>query len=71
MFPTTFKKAVVLPVLKKPSLDLTIQDIFHQISHLPFLGKDTRKVVVLQLQRNLDERDSVRFQAWSLERELH
>lgn len=49
MFPSPFKKELVYPLLKKPSLNLTVLDNFCIVFHLPFL----EKVVALQLQRIL------------------
>lgn len=35
----SLKEAVILPLLKKPLLDLTILDNFYPITYLPLLGK--------------------------------
>lgn len=53
--PKPFKGDMVHPLLKKPSLDPTPMDSFHPVSNL--LGKVTKKVVVLQVQRILYEMD--------------
>lgn len=53
-------------LLKRPSLDLTMLDNFCLVSNLPFLGKVVNKVVMQQLQSDLDEADQLdHFQSGS------
>ena len=51
-FPTCWKSAVVLPLLKKPGLDLQIEN-FRPVSNLQFISKLVEKAVALQLQSHL------------------
>ena len=37
--PSTFKKAVVRPLLKKPTLDKEVLKNYHPVSNLPFISK--------------------------------
>jgi len=43
--PTTFKKAIVTPLLKKPSLDRNVLKNYRPVSNLSFLSKILEKVV--------------------------
>ena len=51
--PTPFKKAVVTPLIKKPTLDHNEQKSYRPVSNLPFLSKILEKVVskTLELHR--------------------
>ena len=51
-FPTCWKSEVVLPLLKKPGLDLQIEN-FRPVSNLQFISKLVEKAVALQLQSHL------------------
>uniref|UniRef100_A0A8C6VRF7 Reverse transcriptase domain-containing protein n=1 Tax=Nothobranchius furzeri TaxID=105023 RepID=A0A8C6VRF7_NOTFU len=55
VFPESFKKAVVQPLLKKPGLDQNDYASFRPISKLPFLSKVIEKMVHAQLSHNLLE----------------
>ena len=52
-FPSLFKKAIVKPLLKKPSLDSEILKNYRPVSNLSFLSKITEKVVLHQLSEHL------------------
>ena len=43
--PATFKKAIVTPLLKKPSLDKNVLKNYRPVSNLPFMSKILEKVV--------------------------
>ena len=47
--PTSFKSAIIKPLLKKPNLDSEVLNNFRPISNLPFLSKILEKVVSTQL----------------------
>lgn len=47
--PQTFKNAVVLPLLKKPSLDVEIMKNYRPISNLAFISKLTERIVAARL----------------------
>uniref|UniRef100_A0A3B3HJ88 Reverse transcriptase domain-containing protein n=1 Tax=Oryzias latipes TaxID=8090 RepID=A0A3B3HJ88_ORYLA len=53
--PQSFKYAVVIPLLKKPSLDPSILANYRPISNLPFISKILERVVVKQLYRHLQD----------------
>ena len=53
--PSSFKHAVVQPLLKKPGLDHTVLANFRPISKLPLVSKILEKVVHTQLKAHLDE----------------
>lgn len=55
LFLAPFKEDLVYPFLKKPSIGPTCLHNFSPVSHLTFLRKVVEKLVVLQLQRILDE----------------
>ncbi len=48
--PDSLKKAIVTPLLKKPSLDTSNFNNFQPISNLPFITKALEKTVFIQLQ---------------------
>ena len=50
-----FKKAVVIPLLKKTGLDCNVLKNYRPVSNLPFLSKILEKVVLKQLQKHLSE----------------
>lgn len=56
-FPAPFKHAIVQPLIKKPSLDLSVLSNFRPISKLPFLSKVLEKVICVQLQSFLIQND--------------
>lgn len=55
--PGAFKMARVTPLLKKPSLDPSLLGNYRPVSNLPFLSKVLERLVLLQLQRHLEEND--------------
>ena len=57
IFPQMYKKAVVKPLLKKPSLDQNILKNYRPVSNLPFLSKVIEKVVLSQLLEHLSAND--------------
>ena len=54
-FPSSFKHAIVQPLIKKPSLDPSILANFRPISKLPFLSKVLEKVMATQLLSFLEK----------------
>jgi hypothetical protein len=53
-FPTELRKAIITPVIKKPSLDKQQLMNYRPVSNLPFLGKVIEKVVSLQVADYVD-----------------
>ena len=51
-FPDDLKKALVTPLLKKPSLDLTLKN-YRPISNLPFVGELMERCVIEQLLEHI------------------
>ena len=47
--PTKMKAALVMPLLKKPSLDNNVMDNFRPVSNLSFISKLTERVVLKRL----------------------
>ena len=54
VYPTIFKHAIVLPLLKKDNLDVTQPCNYRPVSNLPFISKLLEKIVLVRLQRHLD-----------------
>ena len=54
VFPSLFKEAIVIPLLKETSLDLNNLKNYRPVSNLSFLSKDTEKIVLSQLSTYLD-----------------
>ena len=54
-FPSEWKRALVTPLLKKPSLDPTELRNFRPVSNLPFISKVVERVVAKQLSTYLDK----------------
>ena len=52
-FPSDFKKALVTPLLKKPTLDPEVAKNFRPVSNLSFISKVLEKVVAQQLNEHL------------------
>ncbi|KAK2922272.1 hypothetical protein Q8A73_001766 [Channa argus] len=48
-FPTSFKQALITPLLKKPSLDPSVVENYRPVSLLPFLAKTIERAVFNQL----------------------
>ncbi|KAK2915631.1 hypothetical protein Q8A73_006225 [Channa argus] len=48
-FPTSFKQALITPLLKKPSLDPSVVENYRPVSLLPFLAKTMERAVFNQL----------------------
>ncbi|KAL2089254.1 hypothetical protein ACEWY4_016153 [Coilia grayii] len=57
VFPSTFKTAVVKPLLKKPNLDYNTLNNYRPISNLPFISKIHEKAVFIQLNQFLNKND--------------
>ena len=56
-FPSTFKTAEVIPLIKKSTLDAESFQSYRSISNLKFLSKATEKAAIEQLQLYLAEND--------------
>ena len=54
VFPSVFKEAIVIPLLKKTSLDPNNLKNYRPISNLSFLSKVTEKIVLSQLSTYLN-----------------
>lgn len=52
-----FEKAVYTPLHKGPLFDPNSLDNFHPNSNVPFLEKAIQEVILLQLQKTLEEMD--------------
>ena len=52
-FPSLFKKSIIVPLLKKPSLDAEVLKHYRPVSNLAFISKIIEKAVVLQLNHHL------------------
>jgi hypothetical protein len=57
MFPSAMKKALVTPLLKKPTLDKSILKNYRPVSNLSFISKITEKAVLRQLTQHMDKYD--------------
>ena len=55
--PSELKRAIVIPSIKKPSLDPNILANYRPISNLPFISKVLERVVAQQLQQYLQENE--------------
>ena len=55
IFATSFKHAIITPILKKPLLDPNIISNIPPISQLPFLSKILERIVTIQLNRFIAE----------------
>ncbi|CAC5425467.1 unnamed protein product [Mytilus coruscus] len=53
--PLSFKQAVVIPLLKKPSLDKEVHKNYRPVSNLPFFSKTLEKVVDSRLENHMSE----------------
>ena len=51
--PTSFKGAIVRPLLKKPGLDKDILKNYRLVSNLPFISKVLEKLVESRLENHL------------------
>ena len=51
--PTSFKEALIIPLLKKPNLDCDTLKNYRPVSNLPFLSKVLERVVLKQLLDHL------------------
>ena len=54
VFPSSYKSAIVTPLLKKPSLDPSDLKNYRPVSNLSFMSKILEKVVVSQLMSHLN-----------------
>ena len=52
-FPSSFKKSIVVPLLKKSSLDSDVLKNYRPVSNLAFVSKIIEKAAVLQLNEHL------------------
>ena len=52
--PEKIKTAIVLPILKKPHLDVQLLNYYQPVSNLPFLSKLVQCVVAAQLTEYLN-----------------
>ena len=52
-FPSSSKKSIIVPLLKKPSLDAEVLKHYRPVSNLAFISKIIEKAVVLQLNDHL------------------
>ena len=55
IFPTSFKHAIITPILKKHLLEPNIIANYRPISQLPFLSKILEQIVAIQLNRFIAE----------------
>ena len=55
VFPSTFKEAIVTPLLKKPSLDCKALKNYRPVSNLNFVSKVIEKIVVRRLHDHIEE----------------
>ena len=55
VFPDSFKKASVVPILKKPNLDPEVLHNYRPVSNLTFISKVLERVVAHRLQGYLDQ----------------
>jgi hypothetical protein len=53
--PSYFKKAVVTPLIKKPTLDVDNLKNFRPVSNLPVIAKSTEKIVAKQLTSYMEQ----------------
>ena len=53
--PGCFKKALVRPLLKKPSLDADCLKNYRPVSNLPFISKQTERVVAVRLIEHVSQ----------------
>jgi hypothetical protein len=51
--PSTFKKAVARPLLKKPSLDKEVLNNYRPVSNLPFISKVVERVVATRIESHI------------------
>jgi hypothetical protein len=56
-FPSAMKKALVTPLLKKPTLDKSILKNYRPVSNLSFISKITERAVLTQLTDHMDKYD--------------
>ena len=55
--PNQFKRAVITPILKKPSLDSNVLKNFRPVANLPFISKVVEKAVALQISTHVEKND--------------
>ena len=64
VFPDRFKQAIVMPLLKKPTLDKDTFKNYRPVSNLNFLSKVTEKAVASQIKTHIRQFDlDNRFQS--------
>ena len=54
-FPYQFKRALVTPLLKQPSLDVNVLKNYRPVSNLPYISRVTEKVVAARLLQHVQE----------------
>ncbi|CAC5421346.1 unnamed protein product [Mytilus coruscus] len=54
LVPSSFKQAIVRPLLKKPGLDREVFKNYRPVSNLPFLSKVLEKVVSSRLEHHIE-----------------
>ena len=57
LFPSSLKKSIISPLLKKPSLDPEVMNYYRPVSNLPFISKVIEKAVAHQLNDHLVSND--------------
>ena len=63
VFPDSFKRAMVIPLLKKPNLDFMYEN-YRPISNLSFMSKLLERIVAKQLLEHITENDlDVKYQS--------
>ena len=55
VYPTDLKSAIVMPLIKKPTLDCEVLKKYRPISNLPFLSKLTEKVIAQRLVSHMQD----------------
>ncbi|KAK2917266.1 hypothetical protein Q8A73_004012 [Channa argus] len=67
-FPTSFKQALITPLLKKPSLDPSVVENYRPVSLLPFLAKTMERAAFNQLSDFLSKNNLLDVNQSGLER---
>ena len=75
-FPSSFKKAYITPLLKKPTLDPSTIQNYRPVSLLPFLSKTIERAASNQLSAFFSPEQParpppVRLQTWATQLRLH
>ena len=59
IFPLDFKNSLVIPLLKKPSLDVNVLKNYRPVSNLSFISKVLEKIVFKQIVTHLQNNDLI------------